>query len=56
MLLLFQILSIDFVFTLIIISKKEAYFEWKFIKDLMELTWVESNHLEVFWKMDTLRS
>ena len=29
---------------------KKAYFKRKFIKYLMELTWVGSNHLKVFWK------
>ena len=31
-------------------------FERKFIKYLMELTWAGSNHLKVFWKMNSLTS
>ena len=49
MLLLFQILCINWFF-----FRKSAYFKRKFIKYLMELTWVGSNHLKVFWKMDDL--
>ena len=49
MLLLFQILCID-------LFKKNAYFERKFIKYLMELLWVGSNHLKDFCKMDALSS
>ena len=47
MLLLFQILCIDWLY----FFRKNAYFEQKFIKCLTELTWFESNHLKIFWKM-----
>ena len=40
----------------LIFFKKNTYFERKFIKYLMELTWVGNNHLKVFWKMDALSS
>ena len=52
MLLLFQILCIDWLY----FFRKNVYFERKFIKYLMELTWVGSNHLKTFWKMDALSS
>ena len=52
MLLLFQILCIDGFYFL----KKNIYFEGKFVKYLMELTWVGNNHLKFFWKMDALSS
>ena len=46
-----------FVLTVFLfLKKKNAYFERKLIKYLMELIWVGSNHLKVFCKMDALRS
>ena len=50
-LLLLQILCIDWVLIF-----KNASFESKFIKYLMELTWAGSNHLKVFWEIDALSS
>ena len=34
----------------------KKHFERKFIQYLMELTWVGSNHLKVFWRVDALSS
>ena len=39
---------------MILFFKKNIYFEGKFVKYLMELTWVGNNHLKFFWKMDAL--
>ena len=52
MLLLFQMLLLTDIF----LFKKSAYFEPKFMKYLIEPTWVWSNQLKDFWKMDALSS